>query len=536
MDSSQIPSSTGPTPPVTANAINIETAPSPDNQQLQAPAAAPANIPALQPPAPTQPAIPPHVSKLATLGHIASSLMGTQYQYSIDPKTGQQVQTAIKSKPGDLFRHMVAGALMGGAAAEGSGDPTAGFFKGGAAVAQDSRQQDLLRRSQAQEQFKNSLTANKEQREQQEFQTQQELAKIQIAHANLQTVHEQQLIDATGFANHEAVANFGKAQMQPFLDAGIKPVYRDVSESDMHDLIKNSPSASLLYWEPTGVKISTGPDGHPTHEETYTAINPKGKVTVTQGLLDAWDKSGLLKYDPELANVVKPGYEMDARDFMTVNNRAQAQMNTTLQNQKEQAQIDEAKAGIKYKLAEAGKAYAELAEIKEGKNKAATYNKAIAKLNEVGDFDKLPLGYQQAISEGTKPQLDSAEKAFTAAAATARASGDPEDKRVAADAYRRWSALNDLNNGLLKTATAKAPAPNTPAADLAVPRAQALFQSNPNSADAYQYVQKQIAAKAITPEEGQHIMGEYMKLQQAPKQDNSVRLPAPDASETAPAL
>gem|GEM_PF-7032065 len=56
----------------------------------------------------------------------------------------------------------------------------------------------------------------------------------------------------------------------------------------MQYLIQNRPGASTFDWEATGVKLSTGPDGKPTYQYTYSAYDPKGKVPVSAGTIAQW--------------------------------------------------------------------------------------------------------------------------------------------------------------------------------------------------------------------------------------------------------
>ena len=143
-------------PPPDPNAPQQQS--SPLSGQLTPPAQS--QVPALQP----DPSAIKHVSKLASIGHVFNTLAGTSNDYQVDPKTGQTVATPIKQKPGQMFRNMLAGALMGGAAGAGN-DFATGLIKGGGAGVQDQRNQDLQRRAQAQQQFQNEVTTNREKQE-----------------------------------------------------------------------------------------------------------------------------------------------------------------------------------------------------------------------------------------------------------------------------------------------------------------------------------------------------------------------------------
>jgi hypothetical protein len=167
----------------TASAPPIETTESQLPSQLEEP-----NTPAptkpqvqLQP----VPVVPPHVGRLAQFGHLASSLLGKQYDYQVDPKTGQTIQTEIKQKPGDVFRHIVAGAILGGALGAGADPakmPAGEVAKAGGPEANDQR------RAQAQKQFENQTKVRTEDRE-------DTLTKAQIAHMHVQDLHADAQMD-----------------------------------------------------------------------------------------------------------------------------------------------------------------------------------------------------------------------------------------------------------------------------------------------------------------------------------------------------
>src|SRR6185369_12647363 len=101
-----------------------------------------------------------------SLGRAVKSLFGQERSYSVDD-TGNMVESDSEAKPGQIFRHMLAGVLLGGAAAEKSKANTflGGAVAGGAASVEDGRNQDALKRRRAQEDFKQRLEANRDKRE-----------------------------------------------------------------------------------------------------------------------------------------------------------------------------------------------------------------------------------------------------------------------------------------------------------------------------------------------------------------------------------
>ena len=73
----------------------------------------------------------------------------------MNPQTGQQEAYEVPQRPGDLFRHILAGALIGGAAAKGTNSVLAGFSRGGAASIQANQAADQQRQQRAQQDFAN---------------------------------------------------------------------------------------------------------------------------------------------------------------------------------------------------------------------------------------------------------------------------------------------------------------------------------------------------------------------------------------------
>lgn len=119
------------------------------------------------------PAAVAHVSRLAQLGHVASKLLGNE--------GGQQ-------KPGDLFRHLVAGALLGGMAGAGSRNVGEGIGRGGGTVVARNDQQAEIARKQKQQTFENQQKLRTENRE-------DTLTSAQIAHMHVQDLHADSQMD-----------------------------------------------------------------------------------------------------------------------------------------------------------------------------------------------------------------------------------------------------------------------------------------------------------------------------------------------------
>lgn len=179
---------------------NSTPTPVPDNTQqpVVSPPAAPAPSGPTQPTATAPPPVVQQVAHDSLVGRVAKTLLGTQNDYQIDPQTGKTVAVPIKEKPGDIFRHIVAGAILGGMAGSKGKDFTSGLTMGGGAEIQDQRTQDQQRLSRAQEQFQNQQKVIQNQTEQrklsqedQRLQQQKTQNEAQAAMWNNEMVHQE---------------------------------------------------------------------------------------------------------------------------------------------------------------------------------------------------------------------------------------------------------------------------------------------------------------------------------------------------------
>ena len=126
--------------------------------------------------APTAPVVTPQIQAEAKtvlheskLGKLAGFLLGGRKEYSADPATGEVKETFVKNKPGDLFRSILAGALLGGMAGakEKEGDFWTGMGAGGTAVAEDEDKREKDRRTLAAKNAEMQQTAQRTQMEKQ---------------------------------------------------------------------------------------------------------------------------------------------------------------------------------------------------------------------------------------------------------------------------------------------------------------------------------------------------------------------------------
>lgn len=301
-----------------------------------------------------------NVAHSAMVGHgfkaLLSSMGGTTTQYQQTPEGPFPVQ--VKNSGGDFFRHILAGAILGGAAGaehnDGSGAGYGGAARGAMAVHANDQQQQQLRQQEAQRQFQNKLTADKDTREATAAETEQQVRKAQIAQANAETLRTNLLTQGASYDLHQKVADADKDRIDTFTKAGVKPVFEDIPESQMTDIMKNRPGASTLDWRHTGVKTVLDANGNPTYEYTLSAYDPQQPLPLSAGTIAQWKKDGLFKYHPEYEDIAKPGKTLTVGQFTALDRQAQnyygqglAQTKNDLETQHIQAQIDEAHSAIK---------------------------------------------------------------------------------------------------------------------------------------------------------------------------------------------
>ena len=145
---------------------------------------------------PNKAAMVQHQSKMAALGQLASRLFSGQHvEYSAD-ENGNIVRNVVKEKPGEIFRNLLAGSLMGMAAGSSAHDFAGGAGRGAEAVMQNTQQQDQRRYERAQQDLANQRTAQ-QQTEDRKF---REAQIAQMNNTNLLAeselnLHTQQFID-----------------------------------------------------------------------------------------------------------------------------------------------------------------------------------------------------------------------------------------------------------------------------------------------------------------------------------------------------
>jgi len=332
-------------------------------------------------------------------GRAAKALMGGSTSYHTD-QNGNTVAVNSPNSFQSFAKNVLAAGLLG-AAAGANGNPAqgfaGGFARGGAAGVGEQERQDLIKRQQAQQEFQNQQNARREQREEQAADSEDQLRKAQIAHANALTYQTNVLTQGADFKQHQAMADWGKQHISDYEAAGLKPVFKDVPESEMQQTLANRPGASTFDWEPTGVKVGVDDKGQPTYQTTYSAFDPKGGIPVSQGTIDQWKKDGMDKFYPELFNIVKAGKTLDAQQYIELKRKDTQLYNENLTRQKNeegsekhQAEIRNLNAQTAAHLATAAHARTETGMLQMEKTQQQAISNAYEELNKVGgDFDKL---------------------------------------------------------------------------------------------------------------------------------------------------
>jgi len=311
--------------------------------------------------------------------------------------------------------------MLGGAAAAGQ-NPEGGFWggvgNGARAVQANAKQQDLMRQQQAQKDFENKNAADKNARENSAANSEETLREAQIAQANAETYRSNVLTQGATLEQHDTVAKAGQQHFADYDAAGLKPIFKDIPETDMQQTIANRPGASTYDWEATGVKPVLNAQGNPTYVYTYSAYDPKGQIPVSQGTIDQWKKDGMDKMFPELFNVVKAGKPIDATQYIELKRTDEKLYNDTLTRQKNdqntaegQARIAAQNATAAHEWAETTHARAETGQIIQTKNETAALDNALTELSDPkranGDFSKLSPKSKVVIGESAKVLLPS---------------------------------------------------------------------------------------------------------------------------------
>jgi hypothetical protein len=301
--------------------------------------------------------------------HLMGSLAGETYSYKVNPETGQTEETPIPATPGQFFRNILLGALAGGAAASEahSRQPGMGFGAGlavgGQAGVQERQQQDLLKRQQAQDEFKQQLMAGKEQREKAESKSQIDLNAARIAEANGTTMSINYALSGTSRKEHKELVDMNNVIWEPMKTAGVKPAtidgrsMEDIPETEIPRL-KSLDFSHKYMWLETGVKLSDTVDpttNLPKYEFTYTAYDPTQKVDVKfmKPMVDALVKMGISNALPEIREALSKDRPLPLNEATRLLQTGRAQLLEGLTHQTAAQKVAKEEAETAYYVAHA---------------------------------------------------------------------------------------------------------------------------------------------------------------------------------------
>lgn len=196
---------------------------------------------------PAAPQIQPHHG---VLGKLAEALFsGKTTEYQTDPKTGQVVPVEVKQKPGQIFRNILGGALMGMAAGSGGADSEgrrvstdfgSGIGRGAAAALQQRQAQDQQAYQRAQDQAKN-------QREAQSATDLHLKRQSAMAHSDLQDYQLAANMDLHSPAQIAAANENYSARLQKADEAGAIPASIVIDGKEWNDTPGNADNFHAAY-------------------------------------------------------------------------------------------------------------------------------------------------------------------------------------------------------------------------------------------------------------------------------------------------
>jgi hypothetical protein len=298
-------------------------------------------------------------------------------------------------------------------------------------------------------------------------------------------------------------------------------IYSDKPESEMHDLWKSNPMTKHYQWVATGVIPILTKDGQPSYEKTYSAVDPSGKVTVTQGMIDNFKRVKLNDYYPG-ANTLKVGQTIDAREMMALQHAYQDTDNKQRTQREADLKAGKESAEIQRDRAQAAKDLADVAKGKLETKQSQLFGEALNEYNNVGgDFSKLSPKSQVVLAESTGKLITS----LTGVARSQIQEGDDEGAKETMRSIGQLSTLVPKAFQQKQTDLNTLPKPQKPGqvASLDVARAYARYEKakNPTWTDA----QLQKAAQDDAVQAGWSVPGAQ------PSQPFSFSVPAPTPNQ-----
>lgn len=369
------------------------------------------------------PAVDPQVAKFhheSMLGKAVKSIFGVQQDYVPDPDHPGQVKAVpVKQTPGSLFRNILAGAIIGGAAGSHARGPSGGFLPGlamgGEAAMQHDRDMNTERYNRARQGIKDQQEQEKLDLERQEADTRQKLANAQMALTNSEVVKNFQLIQGSSYELHDKMVKDFAPEVEAYTLAGIKPVATGLKESEAQQWVKDHPGVSSMRPVATGIVPYTDKNGTKTFETTFSLYPNKG-ISLTKNLIDQMNKNGMNDMYPGWSEHIQPGSpsaNYDAVQWSTLMQQYHDAMGKHLQQQVEEAKIAEANGLIKEHAAQTALAYAQADLAKYGKTKDQQTELAWTAFDKTKDkdgnyhLDQVPDSQKRLIVSSMQPQIDS---------------------------------------------------------------------------------------------------------------------------------
>jgi hypothetical protein len=204
---------------------------------------------------------------------IVHSLNGTQSSYQANPQTGQVEETTMPGKPGQFFKNLLMGAIIGGAAGSegtvdkegkvtGGGGFLGGLNRGGAGVIQ-------ARQQQGQDQFKRAQEQLKAQMEREKQTSDEQYHAALTAHENIQTaelLHNQHMADETSVRTHNAAV---RAYEDTLIASGAKPAQLSINGT-LSDTFDGASFQAAYIRDPS---IAKAPEGYQRHFLSTTDLS-----------------------------------------------------------------------------------------------------------------------------------------------------------------------------------------------------------------------------------------------------------------------
>ena len=408
----------------------------PDQMGQPSPAAAAGGAPGVAGPPAARP-MPPQVSPQvlaaqqeeahhSLIGRMFRAVAGTERTYQVNPQSGQVESMPVQQKPGQMFRNLLAGALIGGAAgAEGRGQ---GGFMGAAgrgmtAQRQQMQQQDQQQYARAQQQFKNQLEARRETREETAAATEEQLKAAQIALTNKETLHQAFTTESAkrkfGLDMQKEIVENGKQSVNMWEGSGARIVHRDVLGTEVQKL----PDYHKYQWSPSGLKVTTDPKtGEPYLETVYTGYDPGARVKLTPEMVKNYKDAGV-----DIGNL-KPGSEISGEAGISLYQDWQAKHTQKVQQMAQDLSVGKMSAEVAHMRADTAHLLMETAKGKLDQKQSGLLDAALDELNKNGgDWNKLDPKSQAVIYQSNARIMAD----LSGAAKAAYAAGDTDEAKTA---------------------------------------------------------------------------------------------------------